>query len=134
MIAIRASCNQEQLGQIITQLPATPTTHTTMHLTTGTDKTINRKLQCLLCLIIVQFIITIVTDIAVEGDIVAMGQIRAEDIVRSLDIQDMAVERGMVMAFVASLAEETSETIEEPTCSEYKPNKYSTDYVYYFTD
>ena len=105
-----------------------------MHHTTSTDRTINRKLQCLRCLIIVQFIITIVTDIAVEGDIVAMDQIRAEDIVRSLDIQDMAVERGMVMAFVAFLAEKTRETIEEPICSESKPNKYSTDYVYYFTD
>lgn len=105
-----------------------------MHLTTGTDRTINRKLQCLTHLITVQFIITIVTDIAVVDDIVAMDQIRAEDIVRSLDIQDMAVENSMVMAFVVSLTKETSETIEEPLCSESKPNKYSTDYVYYFTD
>lgn len=103
-----------------------------MHLTTGMDRTINRKLQCIRCLIIVQFIVTMVTDIAMESDMVVMDQIRAEDIVRSLDIQDIAVKRSMVMAFVASL--KTSETNEEPICSESKLNKYSTDYVYYFTD
>ena len=70
---------------------------------------------------------------AIAGSSVAMDQIRVEDIVKSLDIQDiqsMAIEGGMaiVVAYITFLNAKAEDNNEEPLCSESK-TKYSTDYV-----
>ena len=95
-----------------------------MYLTIVTVNTYNRKLQCP---IIVHIIVTMVTERAIEGTKAVMDLVQAGDIVKSLDIQDMVVKGGMVIA--VTMAEETNE---ETICTESK--KYSTDYVNYFTD